>query len=53
MVAWKIDLPGRSWSSPVVWGRRVFVTVVVNSGEFEPPTIGLYFGSDQPDLLPV
>ena len=31
-VAWKTDLPGRSWSSPIVWGDRVFLTAVVNSG---------------------
>jgi outer membrane protein assembly factor BamB len=29
-VVWKLDLPGRSWSSPVVWGDHVFVTTVVN-----------------------
>src|SRR5919109_2696796 len=23
-VVWKIDLPGRSWSSPIVWGDHVF-----------------------------
>jgi outer membrane protein assembly factor BamB len=27
-VAWKTDLPGRSWSSPIVWGERVFLTTV-------------------------
>jgi outer membrane protein assembly factor BamB len=27
---WKIDVPGRSWSSPIVWGDHVFVTTVVN-----------------------
>ena len=32
-VAWKTDLPGRSWSSPIVWGDRVFLTAVVSSGE--------------------
>jgi len=31
-VAWKTDLPGRSWSSPIVWGDRVFLTAVVNLG---------------------
>src|SRR5438045_4093171 len=25
-VAWKIDLPGLGWSSPIVWGDFVFVT---------------------------
>jgi outer membrane protein assembly factor BamB len=29
-VVWKIIVPGRSWSSPVVWGDHVFVTSVVN-----------------------
>jgi len=47
-VAWKTDLPGRSWSSPVVWGERIFVTAVVNSGESEAPKKGLYFGGDRP-----
>ena len=28
-VAWKTSLPGKSWSSPIVWGERVFVTSVV------------------------
>ena len=30
-VAWKIDVPGRSWSSPVVWGDHVFVTTAINT----------------------
>jgi hypothetical protein len=29
-VAWKIEIPGRGWSSPVVWGDHVFVTTAVN-----------------------
>ncbi len=47
-VAWKTDLPGRSWSSPIVWGQRVFLTTVVNLGESEPPKKGLYFGGERP-----
>jgi hypothetical protein len=47
-VAWKTDLPGRGWSSPVVWGGRVFLTTVVNQGESEAPKKGLYFGGDRP-----
>ncbi|MCP4173772.1 MAG: PQQ-binding-like beta-propeller repeat protein [Fuerstiella sp.] len=49
-VAWKTDLPGRGWSSPIVWGDRVFVTSVINSGTSEEPKKGLYFGGDRPDL---
>jgi outer membrane protein assembly factor BamB len=48
-VSWKTDLPGRSWSSPIVWGNHVFLTAVVNSGESEPPKKGLYFGGERPD----
>ena len=34
-VAWKLDVPGRGWSSPIVAGDHVFVTSAVNtkSGE--------------------
>jgi len=34
-VVWKIDMPGRSWSSPVVWGDHVFVTTAINTIETE------------------
>lgn len=35
-IAWKRDVPGRGWSSPIVWGSRVFLTTVspVNNGGF-------------------
>ena len=32
-IAWKIDIPGRSWSSPVVWGDHVFVLTAINVKE--------------------
>jgi outer membrane protein assembly factor BamB len=48
-VAWKTDLPGRSWSSPIVWGDRVFLTSVVNEGQSEPPKKGLYLGGNRPE----
>jgi outer membrane protein assembly factor BamB len=47
-VAWKTDIAGRGWSSPVVWGDRVFVTSVVTKGETEAPKKGLYFGGERP-----
>ncbi len=46
-VAWKTDIPGRGWSSPVVWGKRVFLTTVVNTGESEAVKKGLYFGGER------
>lgn len=48
-VAWKTEVPGRSWSSPIAWGDRVFLTAVVSSGPSEEPKKGLYFGGDRPE----
>ena len=31
-VAWKTPIEGLGWSSPVVWGNRVFLTTVVSDG---------------------
>jgi outer membrane protein assembly factor BamB len=47
-VEWKNDLAGRSWSSPIAWGDRVFLTTVVNLGETETPKKGLYLGGERP-----
>src|SRR5436189_1461463 len=47
-VAWKHDIPGRGWSSPIVWGDRIFLTTVINSEKSEEPKKGLYFGGDRP-----
>ena len=30
-VAWKIDIPGRGWGSPVVWGSHVFVVTAIDT----------------------
>ena len=46
-VAWKTDLPGRGWSSPIVWGDKILLTTCVNLGEGEEPKKGLYFGGDR------
>ncbi len=36
-IVWKIEVPGRGWSSPIVWGDHVFVTAAVNTKEAEEP----------------
>ncbi len=46
-VAWATELPGRGWSSPIVTGKRVFLTTAVAEGEIEAPKKGLYFGGDR------
>ena len=30
-VAWKVDVPGLGWSSPIVWDDYVFVTAVLSN----------------------
>ena len=35
---WKIELPGRGWSCPIVWGNKVFVTnAVLEDTSIIPP----------------
>ena len=46
-VAWKLEIPGRAWSSPIVWGDRVFVTSAVGGVDAEKPKKGLYFGGNR------
>ena len=49
-VQWKTDLPGRGWSSPVVWGNRVFLSTVMLLTIAALGTIALaYFGSGEED----
>ena len=31
-VVWKTEIPGEGWSSPIVWGDRVFVTTAGDAG---------------------
>ena len=31
-VAWKTEVPGEGWSSPIVWGDRVFLTAATDGG---------------------
>jgi len=50
-VSWKAEIPGRGWSSPIVWGDRVFLTTVVSAGESELPQKGLYFGGNRAEPL--
>ena len=44
-VAWSIEVPGRGWSSPIVWRDRVFLTSAISPGTFKAPSAGIY-GND-------
>ena len=51
-VVWKTSIDGLGWSSPVIWGDRIFVTAVVSAGEIEEPRMGLYFPYGSPSVEP-
>jgi outer membrane protein assembly factor BamB len=44
---WCVEIPGRGWSSPIVWGDKVFVTAVVSDGKLRNPQKGLYINDLQ------
>ncbi len=43
-IAWKIDIPGLSWSSPIIWGDHIIVTAAISAAADEEvqPIPGLY-----------
>jgi len=32
-IAWKTDIPGEGWSSPIVWNDRIFLTTTTEDGK--------------------
>lgn len=48
-IVWKIKVPGRAWSSPIIWCDRVFITTAVTYTDVEAPKKGLYFGGNRPE----
>lgn len=36
-IRWKVALPGKGHSTPVVWGQRIFLTTAIPYGEALPP----------------
>ena len=45
---WQTPIDGLGWSSPVVWGNRIFLSIVVSDGESQEPRVGLYFPFGSP-----
>jgi len=46
-IVWKLDIPGRGWSSPIVADGRIYLTSVIAAQSEEPPKKGLYFGGNR------
>ena len=51
-VVWRTPIAGLGWSSPVIWGDRIFLTTVVSEGEIQEPRMGLYFPFGSPEPSP-
>ncbi|HVR29464.1 MAG TPA: PQQ-binding-like beta-propeller repeat protein [Thermoanaerobaculia bacterium] len=45
-VEWVAEIPGVGWSSPIVWGGKVFLTTAVASGEMKEPSLGTDFSNE-------
>ena len=45
-VEWVADVPGMGWSSPIVWGGKVFLTTAIAEGEMKQPSYGTDFSNE-------
>ena len=45
-VEWVADVPGVGWSSPVVWGTKVFMTAATSAQRMKPPSLGTEFSNE-------
>jgi outer membrane protein assembly factor BamB len=45
-VEWVTPIPGRGWSSPIVVGKKVFLTAVTTEGQSKAPQTGVDFSND-------
>jgi outer membrane protein assembly factor BamB len=43
-VHWKVAIPGVAWSSPIVWGDKVFVTTAITDNQRKPQAGGGFGG---------
>jgi outer membrane protein assembly factor BamB len=41
-IAWRTEIPGKGWSSPIVWGDKIFLTSVTSDAQTPEPRKGLY-----------
>ena len=41
-MVWARDLSGRGWSSPIVWGDRLFVVSATSEGSVKLPSTGIF-----------
>ncbi len=51
-IAWSAPMAGQSWSSPIIWEDRIFLTNAVSEGDGEEVRKGLYFGGERRKPVP-
>ena len=39
-VRWKVEVPGVAWSSPIIWGDKVFITTAITEKQTKPSAGG-------------
>ncbi len=45
-VEWSSEIPGMGWSSPIVWGDKVFLTAATSDQPMKQPSYGVDFSND-------
>jgi hypothetical protein len=45
-VEWVADVSGTGWSSPVVWGHRVFITAATSDKPMKQPALGVDYSNE-------
>jgi outer membrane protein assembly factor BamB len=46
-VLWQIDVPGRGWSSPIVWNDQIFLQSTINTAGEQDQKTGMFGGRQQ------
>ena len=45
-VEWSAEIAGTGWSSPIIWGNRVFLTAATSEQPMKQPRLGVDFGNN-------
>ena len=51
-VKWCVSVPGRGWSSPIVWEAKIFLSSAISVGKEKRIKKGLYFGGEEKNPSP-
>jgi outer membrane protein assembly factor BamB len=51
-IRWKVTIPGRGTSTPVIWGDRIFLMTAINTGRQEEQPLSVTAGEEGGDSRP-